>query len=322
MDWEDRIGCRLTLRDLRILLTTVEVGSMSMAASELRVSQPAISKTITQVERVVGARLVTRSSRGIKPTEQGRALLARSRAALRELKAGVEAMDDLSHPKAGELRLAGNQVALSGIVPIVINRLYARRPGFIFNVVPAHTVDDQVRILEQEQAELVVGRTGLSAIADQLRVVELFNDEFVVVAGPNNRWSRRKKIELSELMRETWALPAPGTITGKYVAQIFRANGLEPPQINVVTSSMQLHQRLVLENGFLSLFSASLARTIQGMRILPASLKGEHRSIDILTLKHRTLSPLARLFIEEAKAAVEEGHLSRSGGIRVASKSG
>ena len=66
--WDERIGRRLTLRDLGILLTAVEAGSMSKAAEKLRVSQPAISKTISLLEREVGAQLITRTPRGVGST--------------------------------------------------------------------------------------------------------------------------------------------------------------------------------------------------------------------------------------------------------------
>ena len=306
MEWEERIGRRLTLRDLRILLTAVDVGSVSRAAAQLRVSQPAISKTIAQIERAVNAQLVKRSSRGIEPTEQGRALIARSRAAFDELRAGIDAMDDISHPRSGELRITGNQVALSGIVPTVINRLYGKHPGIIFNIVPSQTFGEQVRVLEEERAELAVGRIARPLSADHLRAIELFRDDFLVVTGPNNRWGRRKKIALGELMNEPWTFPSPDTITGQYMSRIFQANGLELPPVNVVASSLQLHQRLVLESGFLTLFPSSLARSLPGMDILPVPLIQELRSIGILTVKYRTLSPLAKLFIEELQSASRE----------------
>lgn len=306
MDWQERVGRRLTLRDLRILLTTVEVGSMSKAAAILRVSQPAISKTIKQIEHLVGVPLVQRTSYGIEPTEHGRSLLAHSHAAFRELKAGIQAMDDLAHPKEGELRLAGNQVALAGIIATVINRLHPRYPGVVFNVVPAYTQAEQVQLLEQERVELVLGRLALPLTADHLRTVELFRDSFVVVAGPDNPWKRRKKVELAELINEPWALPALDTITGRYIVQIFRAFGLDLPRIAVIAPSIQLHQRLVLENGFLTMYPHSLVPSIPGMQMLPVPLQAPSRSIGILTLKHRTLSPLAKLFVEEAKAAADD----------------
>lgn len=303
MTWDDRVGRRVTLRDLRILLTAVEVGSVSKAATQLRVSQPAISKTITQIERTIGAPLVTRSSRGIAPTEQGRALLARSRAAFAELQAGIAAMKDLSQPELGELRIAGNQVALSGIIPTIIDRLYRRHPGIVFHVMQLQTFSDQIRVLEERQVDLVIGRVALPLAAENLLLVELFRDDFVVVAGPDHRWGRRKKIALAELVNEPWTFPPQETVTGQSMAQIFRASGLDMPQINVAASSLQLHQRLVLESGFLTFFPTSLARAIPGLCVLPVPLDLQPQSVAVMALKHRTLSPVAKLFIEEAKSA-------------------
>ena len=210
MDWDERIGRRLSLRDLSILLTTIEAGSMSKAASALRVSQPAISKTIAMLERAVGAQLVQRSSRGIEPTVQGEALVARSRAAFGELKRGIETMDVLSDPQAGELRIAANEVALFGVVATVINRLHARSPDITFNVIPAYTLADQIRELEHGNADLVVGQMELPLEESHLRATALFHDKLVVVAGSRNRWAHRRQIELAELMDEPWTF-RPGT---------------------------------------------------------------------------------------------------------------
>jgi len=306
MDWEERIGRRLTLRDLRILLAAVDAGSVSRAAAQLRVSQPAISKTISQIERAVAAQLVKRSSRGIEPTAQGKALLDRVRAAFRELRDGVEAIDSLSYPKFGDLRIAGNQVTLSNIVPTIITRLYSRHPGLIFNVLQAQTSVEQIRMLEEERADLFIGRIAQPLAADHLRFVELFRDDFVVVAGPDNPWKRRKKIALSELVGELWTLPPPETVTGQSMANIFKRMGLAMPRVNVAASTLQLHQRLVLESNFLTFLPSSLARTIPGLHVLPAPLDLYPQSVGVLTLKYRTQSPLAKLFIDEAQAASRE----------------
>ena len=306
--WDERIGRRLTLRDLSILLTAVEAGSMSKAADRLRVSQPAISKTISLLEREVGAQLVTRSSRGIEPTEHGRALLARSRAALNELRDAVEEMDILSDPKSGELRIAANEVALSGVVGTVINRLHARYPGIVFEIVPAHTRAAQIYELEQGNVDLVIGQVTPSAVDRHLEVSELFQEQLIVVAGARNPWARRGKIELAELMDEPWAFSPLNSISGRSMEQAFRASGLGLPRIMVVSSSMQMLRRLVVDNEFLALFPRSAVQSEQGVRVLPVNVKALWQPIGILTVRHRTLSPLARLFIESARGVVQESH--------------
>lgn len=310
MDWPNRAGSPLTLRDLRILLATVEAGSVSRAAAKLRVSQPAVSKTIAQMERALGAPLLVRSSRGVAPTPQGAALIIRGRNALRELQAGLTAMNDGAQAPEGELRIAGNQVALSGLLPAVIERLSARHPGIIFHVVPTPTFADQLRVLEEGHAELVIGRVDMAAPGDRLRVVELFPDDFVVVAGRSSRWTRRKKIALGELLYEPWAFPEANTATGHHMIEIFRANGLAPPHPSVAASSLQLHQWLVAESNFLALFPRSLASSAENLRVLPVDFKQEARSIVAMSLKHRTLGRLARMFVEVALE--EAGRIFRS----------
>ena len=74
MLWHERIGRRLKLRDLPIVLAVVERGSMARAANELAMSQPAVSKAIADMERELGARFLDRTARGIEPTTYGRAL--------------------------------------------------------------------------------------------------------------------------------------------------------------------------------------------------------------------------------------------------------
>ena len=76
MQWSDRIGRRLKLRDLHILLAVAQAGSMSRAADRLAISHPVVSKTIADLEHALGVRLLDRTSQGAEPTTYGRALLS------------------------------------------------------------------------------------------------------------------------------------------------------------------------------------------------------------------------------------------------------
>jgi DNA-binding transcriptional LysR family regulator len=76
MQWTDRIGRRIKLRDLHILLAVAQAGSMSRAADRLAISHPVISKTIADLEDALNVRLLDRTSQGTEPTPYGRALLS------------------------------------------------------------------------------------------------------------------------------------------------------------------------------------------------------------------------------------------------------
>src|SRR5216684_1178902 len=102
MQWSDRIGRRLKPRDLHVFLAVAEQGNMAKAAERLAISRPVVSKTIADLEHVLGVRLLDRTSHGVEPTLYGRALLKRSVAVFDELKQSVTDIASLGDPNSGE----------------------------------------------------------------------------------------------------------------------------------------------------------------------------------------------------------------------------
>src|SRR6266568_700708 len=100
VQWNERIGRRLKLRDLHIFLAVVQRGSMAKAATELAISQPAVSKAIADMEYALGLRLLDRTRQGIEPTMYGRALIRRGLAVFDELRQGVKELEFLADPTA------------------------------------------------------------------------------------------------------------------------------------------------------------------------------------------------------------------------------
>src|SRR5258707_11424274 len=86
-------------------MSVVQARSMGRAAEQLGTSQPAISRSISDLEHALGVRLVDRGSRGIEPTPYGRALIKRGVAVFDELRQGVRDIEFLADPTAGELRI-------------------------------------------------------------------------------------------------------------------------------------------------------------------------------------------------------------------------
>src|SRR5262249_38736010 len=101
MEWSERIGRRLKLRDLHILLTVAQCRSVAKAADQLAVSQPVVSKSIADLERMLKVRLVDRDRHGAEPTIYGEALLKRGTIAFDELRQGVEDVGFLVDPTVG-----------------------------------------------------------------------------------------------------------------------------------------------------------------------------------------------------------------------------
>src|SRR5688500_13946990 len=136
MQWADRVGRRLKLRDLHILLAVVKSGSMGKAAAELAISQPSISKAIAEVEHAVGLRLLDRGPHGIEPTIYGRALLKCGVAVFDELRQGIKELEFLTDPHAGELRIGCTETLAAGFVSAIIVNFSRQYPRVAFHLMP------------------------------------------------------------------------------------------------------------------------------------------------------------------------------------------
>src|SRR5258707_1298017 len=136
MQLSDRIGRRLKLHDLHVLMAVAQAGSMRKAAGQLNTTQPAISRSIAELEHAFGVRLLDRSPQGIEPTEYGRALLRRGVAVFDELKQSGRDIAFLSNPEAGELRIGSGALLAEGIVLAIIDRLSRQYPRAVYHVLP------------------------------------------------------------------------------------------------------------------------------------------------------------------------------------------
>src|SRR4051812_15538688 len=98
MQMSDRIGSRMKLQDLHVLMTVAQAGSMGKAALILNTTQPNVSRAIGDLEQALGVRLLDRHQRGVDPTECGRALLNCGMAVFDELRRGVKHIEFVADP--------------------------------------------------------------------------------------------------------------------------------------------------------------------------------------------------------------------------------
>jgi DNA-binding transcriptional LysR family regulator len=98
MPWTDRTKRRLKLRDLEVLMSVIETGSMGKAVKHLGISQPGVSKTVVELEDALGVRLLDRSRRGVVATPYGVALQRQGAAVFNELRQAVQHIDFLADP--------------------------------------------------------------------------------------------------------------------------------------------------------------------------------------------------------------------------------
>ena len=308
MRWDQKIGRRLKLRDLHTLLAVAERKSMGKAARDLALTQPAVTKAIAEMERTLGVRVLDRTSRGVEPTPYGRVLLKWCGVIFDDLHQAVQEIDFLADPATGELRIGANEGILLGLLPAVLDRLSRQYPRVALHVTSSRSTADQYREMRNRNIDLIIGRVVKPAGGDDLNTEILLRDSFHVVAGARNRWTRRRSIGLAELANESWLLPQPDSVVWPAVEEAFRASGLDVPRASVSSSSVPLHAAMLSSGRYLGMLSSStmsFGGARLGLKVLPVELPIRIPPIGIVSLKNRTINPLARLFIECAHSVAK-----------------
>lgn len=298
---------RIKLRDLKVFQVAAETGSMAKAAAHLAITQPAVSYAISELEHAVGAQLLDRSSQGVTPTVYGRALLARSAIVFNELRHGISEIASLINPEVGELRI-GTTPPMSAVASAVFNHLVPRYPRMRFELTVGPT-DVLLRQLRQRDVEIVISRLASMAGNDDLNVETLFHDELVVICSRQSRWARRRKVSLADLVDEPWVFPPPaGFLTGIMRGE-FEAQGLALPRPTVTTSCTYSLSVLVGNGNFLGIHPRAMLTTPNQHPLLTAvdvGLPTTRGAIGLISLRDRSLSPVAELFAKSVAPVVDK----------------
>lgn len=309
MQWADRIGRRVRLRDLHMLMAVARSGSMSKAAEQLAISHPVVSKTVGDLEAVLGVPLFDRSSHGVKPTIYGEALLKCGAVVFDELRQGIRHVEFLADPTVGNLRFGCPEAMAAGFIPAVAEQFRRQYPDVVLDMINAD-MTPKYRELRELDVEFLVGRIPMPFLGEDLIGETLFEERLLVVVGAQSRWARRRRVELADLVDEAWVLPPPDTVPGMLAIELFRAMGLRCPPPKTITFSIHLTCSLLATGAFLALLPESLLR-FSGKRlslaVLSVKLPPQQSAVGVISVKNRTLSPLAERFIGCARQMAKTG---------------
>ena len=306
----DRIGRRVKLHDLHVLMTVVENGSMRKAAALLNTSQPAISRSISELESAVGARLLDRQPQGIAATACGRALLDCGTVMFDELRQTAKKIEFLADPTAGEVRIGSIIPLAAGFVSTIVDRLSRQYPRMVFHFVTGGTEALHRKLHEREVDLLVARRYGSDADAQE-DFEFLFEDSYVVVANAKSPLVHRRGLALADLVDEPWVLAPPESAFWSLTMEVFRSNGVNHARSVAFADPAEVRMGLVANGRFLSIFPVSaltFPNRRPGLRTLPLKLRSGRVEIGIIKLKKRRLSSVAQLFIDAAREIAKPLH--------------
>jgi DNA-binding transcriptional LysR family regulator len=218
----------LNLHLLRVFATVVQTGSFSRAAEVLRVSQPAISKGVRDFELQIGCRLLDRTSKGVRPTREGQALLRHAEALFAAERAAEDELMSLRSLDTGFLRVGASTTIATYMIAEHLGVFHEKHPGVDLHLISANTRDVADLMLEHKiEIALVEGAIDNSDLISRpwrADIMELIVDPlhpFAHAKGP---------IDPKALEDQILIVREPGSGTREVVAKALAEHGVHPRQ--------------------------------------------------------------------------------------------
>lgn len=245
----------LESRRLRHFLAVFELGSIGQASEKLLLTQPALSKSIRQLEDELGVRLFDRTPLGVVPTVFGNALALHAKSIEAQIRDAEAQILSLKGKAKGHVTVGIGPSVARNILPAATRTLGRLHPDISLTVIEG-LVDDLLPRLRRGELHLMIG--SWPRLADPMFTTEvLFADRLEVIARTGHPLAGRP-VRRQELLDYPWALPPATQKWRQSLDEMFIERGLEPPAPQVVSNSGGYLQALIRSSDFLSFLPRQL----------------------------------------------------------------
>lgn len=225
------------LEYFKVFYYTAKTGSVTGAASELSISQPAVSQSLKALEYSLGASLFQRASRGIRLTREGQLLYTYVKNGYEEIEQGVEKVKQMLNLELGEVHIGASDMTLRFYLLPFLERFHEQFPGIKVSVANAPT-PETLQLLRAGKIDFGVVSTPLEQ-GNDIRVEQVREIEDVFVAGRRFTSYKNRMMDLQELVGLPMIFLEGNTSTRSYMDAYLSGNGVElQPEFELSTSDM------------------------------------------------------------------------------------
>jgi LysR family transcriptional regulator of gallate degradation len=299
-----RLARLVNERLMFVLIAIAETGSASQAGERLRLSQPAVSQFIRDLEHLAGAALVERTSRGMRLTEPGEILLRRIKLTLMELRVAEEEIASIHGVLHGRVTVASLPYSSVDLVPQAVTQSLSLHTQLKVTVIDG-IYDSLINELRNAEVDIIVGTLRPTAF-DDVEQEPLFEDTLAVVCRAGHPYTRMEHLELRDVMAASWVVPLPSTVTRTSFENVFRADGLEPPPGRLEVHNPMAVRSILVNSDYLALLSVRQVRSELAagkLAVLPITLKNSQRTIGLTLRRSGSLSPGLKAVRDELRVA-------------------
>ncbi|MBA3581853.1 MAG: LysR family transcriptional regulator [Gammaproteobacteria bacterium] len=296
----------LDSRRLRNFLAVYDVGSIGQAAQKLFLTQPALSKSIRQLEEDLQVQLFERTPTGVIPTVFGDALAQHAKIIRAEMRNAEHEIAILRGAAKGQVRIGVGPSVATNILPHALLELHKTHPNIMITAREG-LVDELIPAVRRGELDLAIGSWPQVSDPD-LAADIILSDKVSVVAGKNHPLAKQTSVELTQLLNYPWALPPETQRWRRLLEETFIAQGITPPRADVTSNSSTLIWSLLMGNDFLSFLPEQVLPDDKDSGLVTLPVKA--LSLDIhVTATYRSramLSPATQALIKAVKNAVEK----------------
>lgn len=228
----------MEIQQLRHFIAAVRYGNIGRAAGELGISQSGISRSIRNLETLLGVTLLVRSAHGVEPTSYGAALLPRAQRILNEEQHAVEELSRIGHDKSGLLRI--------GVMTNYTNNLV---PNIVFDLLREHPQLDSVMVCDEfvtlvdrlrtGQIDVLFGLLSSAVQFEEFRLSRLYTSQSDVVCPATHPLAAKAQPTVEDLSEALWVMPS-STGFQQIFRSFFQVRGHQPPRQVLISNSAAL----------------------------------------------------------------------------------
>lgn len=295
-------------RRLQYFMAAVRHGNLTTAAGELGLSQPALSKGIKALEKALGVPLLARGRFGVAPTPFGEALLSRGQIVEAELRSALGEIEALKGATRGHVLVGCGPTEANRLLPLALQRLHAQRPDVRVSVLYGLN-ESLMPWVQQGEVDFALSSIAAQPPDPALSHERLFMDSGAVVARAGHPLTRKRNLQLSDLLSQTWVLPRRRELERQAFEELFQKEGLPAPLATTETTSTVLMKSMVLQSNMLTFIPRELIwweeRAGQLAALKPGTAQW-NRQVGLTRRRNATLTPACRLLMDAVRQTARD----------------
>jgi DNA-binding transcriptional LysR family regulator len=286
---------RLRMSQIELLAAMERSPTLSAAARDVNLTQPAASRLLNTLTADLGIALFERVGRTLKPTAAGQALIRKAAEFVADLDRTQSDLEAIDEGLVGTISIGAGVSSCYVLVPRAVTLLLKSTPRIAVSVREGG-MDELAARLREGRIDLLVGRFESETPYQDIAIEKLYSPSVRVVCGPQHPLARKRNPTWKELIQESWILPESGTPMRSGVEALFRRQGVRPQASLVESSAIQANVALLNSLNLIWVLSEDVSEYFAGLGALHIVNVPELDApgpFIVGHLRHRRLSPSA-----------------------------